>query len=371
MFDDPSRAEALRTYVLESAPVLALSLDDNLCVVSANAQARQLLRDEIVGRPFAELLVDFTRMADLAALVRGTGAPNRLTLSTAAGVPETLLFRFFPVAGGTLAFASPDFQEQLSLRDGMLDLNRELNNLTRQLHQANAELRELNELKNRFIGMAAHDLRKPIGVIMTYSEFVLDEAYDRLDEEQRGFIQTSLTAAAGMKRLIDNFLDVSVIESGQLRVERARTAVAEILSGVLPLVRLIAVRKKIDLITEVDDPDIPLNADGAKIQQVLVNLVSNAIEHSKPGQRVWLRTCRKEAEEVISVTDEGCGIPLEEQKRLFVPFMRAGTRKTAGERSVGLGLSIARLVVEAHGGRIWVESVPGAGACFSFTLPVQ
>jgi two-component system, sensor histidine kinase and response regulator len=114
----------------------------------------------------------------------------------------------------------------------------------------------------------------------------------------------------------------------------------------------------------------PLAADAAKLQQVLVNLLSNAIEYSKAGQRVWLVARREDAEMVFSVRDEGPGIAPEDQKRLFAPFMRAGTRKTAGERSVGLGLAIARQVIEAHGGRIWVESKPDHGSTFFVSLPM-
>ncbi len=371
MFDAPFIAEAMQAYVLETAPVLALYLDANHCVAGANAQARLVLRGDAFGHPLAEQIVDFTRTLDLPSLIRQGGAVHRLTLSTVSGMPETLCFRFFPLPDGALALGSLDFQEQQKLRDGALELNRELNNLTRQLHQANAELRELNELKNRFIGMAAHDLRKPVGVIMTYSEFLLDEAGDRLDDEQRGFLRTSLAAAAGMKRLIDNFLDVSVIESGHLRLERSRTAVAEILAGVLPLVRLVAARKKVELFTEAGDDGHPLAVDVAKLQQVLVNLAGNAIEHSQAGQRVWLAARREETGLVFSVRDEGPGIAPEDQKRLFAPFVRAGTRKTAGERSVGLGLAIARLVVEAHGGHIWVESKPDHGSTFFVTLPTE
>lgn len=369
MFDNPCIAEAMRAYVLETAPVLALYLDDNHCVAGANAQARQVLCAEAFGRPLAEQIVDFTHTLDLPALIRQDGAVHRLTLSTVSGMPETMCFRFFPLPDGTLALGSLDFPEQQKLRDEVLGLNRELNNLTRQLHQANAELRELNEIKNRFIGMAAHDLRNPVGVITTYSEFVLEEAGDRLGEEQREFLRTSLAAAAGMKRLIDNFLDVSVIESGHLRLERSRTDVAEILAGVLPLVRLVAARKKVELLTEAGDDKHPLSVDGAKLRQVLINLLNNAIEHSKPGQRVWLVARREDTALVFSVRDEGPGIAPEAQKRLFAPFARAGTRKTAGERSVGLGLAIARLVVEEHGGRIWVESEPDHGSTFFVALP--
>ncbi len=369
MFDDPVIAAAMRTYMLETAPVLALCLDASLCVVDANAQALQVLCPGALGRPLAEQLVDFNHELDLPSLVSQPGV-HRLSLSTASGLPETLGFRFFPLQAGTLVLASLDFQEQLNLCNQALELNQELNNLTRQLHQANAELRELNELKNRFIGMAAHDLRQPVGVVMIYSELLLNDDGGHLAEEQRGFLRASLAAAIGMKRLIDNFLDVSVIESGHLWLERSRTTVAAILDGALPLVRPSTVRKQIGLIIQAENDPQPVFVDGAKIQQVLINLLGNAIEHSQAGQRIWLSASRKEDELCFTVRDEGPGIAPEDQQRLFAPFIRAGTRKTAGERSTGLGLAIARQVVEAHGGRLWVESKPGQGASFVVTLPV-
>ena len=371
MFDSPCIAEAIQTYTMETAPVLALYLDANNCVMGANAQARRVLPSEALGRPLAGQIVDFTRSIDLPSLIKQGNTVHRLTLNTVSGMPETLYFRFFPLPDGALALGSFDFQEQQKLSDAALGLNRELNNLTRQLHQANAELRELNELKNRFIGMAAHDLRKPVGVIMTYNEFVLDEAGDRVSDDERGFLRASLAAAVGMKRLIDNFLDVSVIESGHLRLERSRTDVAEILAGVLPLVRLAAARKKVELLTDAGGGECFLTVDVAKLQQVFVNLLSNAVEHSKAGQSVRFVAHRKGAEIIFSVRDEGPGIAPLDQKRLFAPFVRAGTRKTAGERSVGLGLAIARQVVEAHGGRIWVESEPDHGSTFFVSLSIM
>jgi signal transduction histidine kinase len=369
LFDDSLIAAALGTYVQETAPVLALWLEADGRVSEANAQARRVLRDGAVGRPLADHRVDFRQFLDLPALIRQGGVVHRLTIGTAAGLPETLGFRFFPLPAGTLALASLDFQEQEKLRDDVLGLNRELNNLTRQLHQTNAELRELNELKNRFLGMAAHDLRKPVGVIMTYTDFVLDEAGPQLSAEHREFLRTSLTAATGMKQLIDGFLDLSVIESGQLRLERAPASAAQILAGAEPTARLVAGKKRVTLVIEPADALRRLSVDAPKLQQVLLNLAGNAIEHSMPGAHVWLSACWEGAQLVFAVRDEGPGLGPEEQARLFTAYGRGGAKKTAGERSTGLGLAIARLVVEAHGGRIWVESKPGKGATFLFALP--
>ena len=370
MFDDPCIAAALRAYVLETAPVLAICLDANLCVADANPQARHVLASVAFGRPLAEQIVDFDRTLDLPLLIKQSGVVHRLTLSTISGIPETLCFRFFPLSGGTLVLASLDFQEQQKLREEVMGLNQELNNLTRQLHQANAELRDLNQLKNQFLGMAAHDLRNPLGLIMNYSEFVLDEA-DELSSEHREFLQICLTAAVRMMQLIDGFLDVSVIESGKLRLDLAPARVQDILAGVEPIARLVAEKKKITLLLDVADTTRPLRVDAVKLQQVLLNLLGNAVQHSVAGQRVWL-SVRWEAQSLVfAVRDEGQGIAPDDQKRLFTAFGRGGNRKTAGERSTGLGLTIARLIVEAHGGRIWVESTPGAGSTFLFSVPIH
>lgn len=365
MVTDPGIASAALAYVMETAPVLVLQLDSHQRVVAVNDHAERVLGPDVVGRAMTELTVEFTHTVDF----RGSDV-HLLSLKTLNGA-ESYTFRCFPLPGGILALGSLDFAEQEHLHTQVLGLNRNLNNLTRELHMANAELRELNQLKNQFLGMAAHDLRKPVGVIMTYLEFVLDEAGVQLTAQHREFLHTCRTAATGMKRLIDNFLDVAIIESGKLRLDLAPASVTEILAGAMPIVRLVAEKKKVTLLVEATDDARRLRVDASKLQQVLVNLVSNAVEHSVAGQRVWLSARWGNEQLLFSVRDEGPGITPEDQARLFSAFARAGTRKTAGERSVGLGLTIARLVVEAHGGRLWVESIPDQGATFLFTVPVQ
>ncbi len=362
---------AILTYVNETAPVLMLGLDAQCRVTTANTHARRILGYPLTGRPLNELVVNFTPMPDLSASDATREAGHLLSFNTAAGVPDSFRFRFFARRDGWLALGNLDFEEQARLGTEVLELNRELNDLARQLHQANAELRELNQLKNRFLGMAAHDLRNPIGLILNFSELILDEAGERLSGEHREFLRICLDAAINMKQIVESFLDVSIIESGELRLDLTLASVREILAGVEPIARLVAGKKNIVLCGDSADDARRLRVDVSKIQQVLVNLVGNAVEHSVPGQRVWLSSQWDDQQIVFAVRDEGPGIAPEDQARLFTAFARAGTRKTAGERSVGLGLAIARLVVKAHGGRLWVESIPGQGATFRVALPIQ
>jgi len=368
--------EADLRYVFEDAPVLALQVDAALQVCATNKFTRRMLGDGLLGRRFADLVVEFTPPPQ----VGGRGSPGDgqfITLQTSAGLPESFRFHYFELANGWIALGSPDIEGQLRLRNEMLGLNHELNDLTRQLHVANAELVELNQLKSRFIGMAAHDLRRPVGVIMTYGELILDDAGEQLSAENREFLERCLAAATGMKGVIDGFLDASAIEAGALRLDWATVTVAELLDGVMGMALLLARHKGVVL--TVDPVDVlnenqnlhRLEADAGKVQQALLNLVGNAIEHSVAGQHVWLSAHRVGAELVLTVRDEGEGIAQDEQAKLFMPFVRAGTRKTAAERSTGLGLSIARLIAEAHGGRIWVKSEPGHGASFCIALPAS
>lgn len=243
--------------------------------------------------------------------------------------------------------------------------------MARHLHQANAELRDLNQLKNQFLGMAAHDLRNPVGIIMMFGRILFDEAGEQLSAEQREYLSDCLEAAGRMKQIIDNFLNASIIESGKLRLALVSVSAAEILAGVEPIARLMAGRKKMLLEMDAGIEDRRLLADSFQLQQVLVNLVGNAMEHSNPGQRVWVSARWENENLIFAVRDEGVGISMEEQARLFVAYGPAGAQKTAGERSVGLGLAIARIVVEAHHGRIWVESTPGHGATFRVSLPAS
>lgn len=363
----------LADYLNSTAPVLVLTLDHELLVTECNTYARRILPMEQLGRPFTDWLVAFTtRGLTSADLLAGTEVPVRLSLNTAVRVPETFLFHFFPLPDGHLALGSPDIAQQRRLGETVLGLNRELSNLTRQLHQANAELKELSQLKDTFLGMAAHDLRKPIGAILAYVQFVLDEA--ELGAEHREFLVISQAAAADMKRLVDNFLDLAVIEANQLRLDLTPVRAVDILDVALVLLQPLAQRKAVTLVADASQAGGEMRLDAAKLQQVLLNLAGNAVEHSRDGQRVTITMRRAptvQAEELrCEVRDEGAGIDAAAQAHLFEAFAHAGSRKTSSERATGLGLSIARRIIEAHGGSIGVDSAPGQGACFWFTVPV-
>jgi len=357
-------------YVAGTAPILALRLDASMCVLNANAHARRILGEDPTGRLFGDLLVNFTPRPDMEALTATTPDGLLLSLQTAAEGPESFRFHFFPVPEGSLALGSPDVVEQVRHRVELLGLNRELSDLARQLHLANAELEELNRLKNQFLGMAAHDLRRPLGIMTMYAQFILDEAGAGLSLQHRDFLDGCLRSAADMKRLIDDFLDLAMIESGRFPLAVSVTRLADILGPVVELARLMADKKSIVFEIDVPDESREVEVDSPKIQQVLLNLIHNAVEHSPSGSRVRLSAVWGPDRLVLAVRDEGPGLSDADRDRLFAPFEQLAPRRTPGERHAGLGLAIAHKIVQAHRGVIRVESIPGQGATFVVTLPL-
>jgi signal transduction histidine kinase len=241
---------------------------------------------------------------------------------------------------------------------------------TQELQEKNIALEAMNTLKNEFLGMAAHDLRSPIGNIQNLAELVLEHDAEMRREERVEVVTLICNLSQGMMTLLNDLLDITTIESGKIDLQPTPVAMRPYLREIEHYHRLLAERKKIHLVTEVAD-NIPMVVfDKERIQQVLNNLLSNAIKFSPMHTVVRLRVHPTPAGIEFSVIDQGQGIRSEEQSKLFGAFQRTSTKPTAGEHSTGLGLSICKKIVELHGGSIGVESEVGRGSRFFFVLPL-
>ncbi len=256
-----------------------------------------------------------------------------------------------------------------SYLDEVTRINNELVNLQREMIRQNRELERLNTQKNELLGMAAHDLRNPLGVIMSYSVFLLSQTVGPLTGKQVRFLEQIKSSSQFMLRMVEDLLDVSHIEAGELRLERAEVDLQSQLVNNVALNAALAERKGIAL--ELHAPVAPalIQADAAKVEQVLNNLISNAVKFSLPGTTVTVTLAASEGGYLTCVQDQGPGIPAQEFDRLFRPFSKTSVKTTGGEKSTGLGLAIVKKIVEGHGGKVWVESEPGQGSSFYFWLP--
>lgn len=239
------------------------------------------------------------------------------------------------------------------------------------LEKANSHLKELNERKNKLLGMAAHDLRNPIGVIQMYSQFLLKNIKKKINNTELHFLNTIFRTSTKMSDLIDEVLDLSKIEAGELHLQIEESDFIAMLKDIVELNKVLAGQKQINLKLLVDC-ELPLFPfDKNKIEQVLNNLITNAIKYSYPNTEILIKAMGLKEEMMISVIDQGQGIPEEEMVNLFLAFERTSVKPTGGEQSTGLGLAIAKKIIEGHHGHIGVESEPGKGSTFYFTIPMK
>ncbi len=229
---------------------------------------------------------------------------------------------------------------------------------------------EMTLLKNKFLGIAAHDLRNPLISIRGFAELMLEETVGPVTDGQKEFLEMTVTTSNTMLAMINDLLSVAAIESGKLELRLGHADLGALVKERVRLMEAAAGRKSITMHVSLEDtPDVC--CDPERISQVVDNLLSNALKFSPTETKVRIDVTSVDGEVAVSVADQGPGVSPEDQDRLFGEFQRLSARPTGGESSTGLGLAIVKKIVEAHRGRVWLESKAGAGATFSFCLPVE
>jgi signal transduction histidine kinase len=241
------------------------------------------------------------------------------------------------------------------------------------------ELSRLNEEKNEFMGIAAHDLRNPLGAITGYAEIILEEAaslqpspleqFARSRQEMTGCASRINETSKRMAEMVQNLLDANRIERGEMQLHLAPTDLGLALKSVVESQRPHATAKQQTIHLEVSATPAMALVDPGVTVQVLENLVSNAVKYSEPGKNIFVRLLPSAESVRCEVQDEGPGLSPEDQKKLFGKFARLSAKPTGGEHSTGLGLSIVKKLVEAMSGRVWCDSELGKGARFVVEIP--
>lgn len=230
------------------------------------------------------------------------------------------------------------------------------------------EARELDKLKNEFIGITSHELRTPLGLILGHSTF-LKELIGSEHQEQ---VDAIIRNAARLKEIIESLSSVDNYETGGALVRSRKVSVARIIEDVSASFHEMAKKKGIALKIEVDrGHDLWVNIDGGKIAIVLSNLLKNALTFINEGGRVVIHGEQQPEFVKVTVEDNGLGIPAKDLPRVFDRFYQVESHLTRRHGGMGLGLSVAKVMIEMHGGRIWAESAEGIGSKFTFLLPVN
>jgi signal transduction histidine kinase len=239
-----------------------------------------------------------------------------------------------------------------------------------EIQDKSRQLAEASQHKSQFLANMSHELRTPLNAILGYTELVLDQVYGDTPDKMRGVLQRIESNGRHLLGLINDVLDLSKIEAGELSLALADYSLKEVVHTVYTAVEPLASEKKLAFKIEVP-PDLPPgHGDERRLTQVLLNLVGNAIKFTDSGE-VLIRAAAANGAFKVAVHDTGPGISAADQGKLFQQFQQADNSITRRKGGTGLGLAISKRIVELHGGKIWVESRVGEGSTFAFTFPVM
>jgi signal transduction histidine kinase len=241
--------------------------------------------------------------------------------------------------------------------------------LFHEIEDKSRQLEEASQHKSQFLANMSHELRTPLNAILGYTELMTDGAYGEPSEKMLGILKRLEANGKHLLGLINDVLDLSKIEAGQLELELSDYTVHDIAQTVRSTLEPLAADKKLKFKVEVPTELPPGRGDGRRLTQVLINLVGNAIKFTDAGE-VAIKAEANNGSFHVSVRDTGPGISAADQAKLFQEFQQADNAITRKKGGTGLGLAISKRIIEMHGGRIWVESQPGQGSTFTFTLPV-
>jgi len=375
--------------LLECAPDGIVEVDGAGRIVFLNSQAEQLFgyrRVDLLGKSVELLLPEKFRQHHTAhrkrygdhPSVRPMGSGLDLRAVRADGTEFAVDINLSPFdgeSGPSVICAIRDITDRRLAEKRIQELNERLEHRSRELAAINSELESRNRevekangLKTDFIATMSHELRTPLNAIKGFTDLLARQTAGPLTKKQERFVQHISQGSRHLLALIADLLDISKIETGRLefRFENfpLSAAAEEVLSDLNPS----AVAKQIEVETDFS-ADLILHADRLRLKQVLYNLLSNAIKFTPSRGRIRLAAQSDGCVARISVIDTGIGIPIEERDRIFEPFHQRLTPPDEACQGTGLGLSITRLLIEKQGGAIAVESEPGKGSCFCFTLP--
>ena len=341
------------------------------------ADRLERLTNQLVNRAEADMMASIamsqqsfaTSQAVVIGLVLGSIA---LALVLGYAISWSLVEPVTTIEAQLRRIAGGDFSERVHVanRDELGALAANVNRMCEELGLVYQQLETANRHKSEFLANTSHELRTPLNAILGYAELIEDNIYGEVPPKIREVLQRIQSNGRHLLGLINDVLDISKIEAGQLYLSVTDYSMKDVVATVVTATESLANEKKLVLRAIVPENLPTGEGDERRITQVLLNLVGNAIKFTEVGE-IEVRASSEDAYFGLSVSDTGPGIPAEERDRIFEEFHQLDTSTTRTKGGTGLGLTISKKIIEMHGGRIWVESEVGHGSTFRFTLPVR
>ena len=374
--------------LLEAAPDAILKVDQTGCILMMNAVTESLFgytREELLGKSIEMLVPQASRGTHVAQragywnhpVTRPMGRGLTLYAVRKNGSQFPVEISLSPVdseQGVCVAAIVRDVTERKRIEEEIRFMeerfNRELTAKNAELERRNREVEQADQLKSEFLASMSHELRTPLHTIIGFSELLAEEIQGPLNEKQRRFVGHIHRDAQHLLELINDILDLSRIESGKVELRAEIFPASEAFKEVVASVRPTALGKSIQIETLVAEEHV-LRADRVRFKEILFNLMSNALKFTPSGGRITAAIGESDQPGFycFTVEDTGVGIPADQLEAIFDKFYQVGSTTKGVREGTGLGLAITRHIVELHGGRIWVDSEPGKGSRFSFTMP--
>jgi signal transduction histidine kinase len=344
---------------------------------------------EHIGHPLLEIAPELVGAEnELDAVLRGTAPVFRLPMVNRTNAEGKLIYvnlinlPYFnaqkQITG--LLYIIEDItplgtaeQELVQQRNELVLLSDRLGARNLELAAANAELRQLDEVKSRFISVAAHELRNPLASIIGYVELLLEEGAEPITLDQKQCIEVIDRSSQRLLAITNNLLDITRIEAGRIELTLQRVNIINIIENVSSELQPRLNAKKQMLILDAAS-EVPLVlVDETRTSQILNHILSNAIKYTAEKGKITIKLAITEEQQfvLVSIADTGIGITPADQSKIFRSFYRASNVYLAGESGTGLGLSITRSLVELQGGKVWFESELGKGSTFYVTFPID
>jgi signal transduction histidine kinase len=341
------------------------------------ADKLERLTNQLVNRAEADMVagIDASRQtyAKSQILVAAVALASLiLTLVLGHAISRSVIDPVHIIHHGLNRIAAGDFTQRIDVpnRDELGALAAHVNSTCEELQQLYQSLEEASRHKSQFLANMSHELRTPLNAILGFSELLLDGIYGDPPQKMRSPVERIQRNGRHLLGLINDVLDLSKIEAGQLRLSLADYSVEELVSGVYTSVESLAAEKNLSLRIAVPPGLPPARGDERRLAQALFNLVGNAIKFTDAGE-VWIDVETKGDSYIFSVRDTGPGVDEADQTKIFQEFQQVDNSITKTKGGAGLGLAIVKRIVEMHGGRIWIESRIGHGATFSFLVPAR